>query len=85
MTFDHTQTREFLKWLDSNPNGYVGAFRYGSYLKLHRARCHSLRKPTKQSDAVKFCDTERTAVEAWAAKQEPKLSPCKLSCCFPNS
>jgi hypothetical protein len=83
MEYDHTQTREFLDWINSHPTGFVAAFRYGDHMKLHRANCPSLRKPTDQKrDAKKFCCEKRDAVEAWAAKQGQPLSPCRLAGCF---
>ena len=86
MEFRHTDTDEFLKWLDSNPDGFVAVFGYASHLKLHKARCYSLRKPTDyKKDAIKFCDRERSTVEAWVARQEletdlPRSPPGKPAC-----
>jgi hypothetical protein len=82
MKFDHTQTTQFLKWLDLNPDGYVAAFHYGAHPKLHRARCYSLRKPSNHKDAIKFCNPQKDAVEAWAGKQDAQMSFCRLACCF---
>ena len=76
--FRATETNQYLKWKDANLNvGYVGAFRWNAYGRLHCAWCPYIDKPTQKTDAVRACSTDRLAVEKWAKEnQRASLIPC---------
>jgi len=75
--FGAAQTAQYEQWKASHRNeGFVGAYRWRAYSRLHRANCSSLHRPTEKPDAVRVCSTDRSAVEQWASGEAPALIPC---------
>jgi hypothetical protein len=75
---------EFQAWLDAHPHGFVvNCYRNPtpSYLKLHRANCHTIRSDQRQNyaghDYLKVCSTRKADLQEWAAHEiGGTLDPC---------
>jgi hypothetical protein len=69
-------------WLNRNPEGYVVNQRWGTYLRLHSARCRFVDLPgTKHTNpdarSTKVCSDDRAALDMWvAAKYGRPPDPC---------
>ena len=77
--------REYLRWVRSNPNGYVvNTYRTPSqsYLTLHRASCWTITGTHHRNYTTgaysKVCSERRAELERWAGSLGGALHPCGL-------
>src|ERR1700683_2577678 len=78
---DPSERAEYLKWIATyGSRGFVGAFRWGSHHRIHRADCPDVQRPTSYKDkkeAVRVCSLDRNEIERWATDNKyGSLLPC---------
>lgn len=77
---DAAERAEYLYWIATYGNGFVGAFRWGSHHRIHRADCPDAQNPTQSEDkkeAIRVCSLDRSEIEQWATKNDyGGLRPC---------
>ena len=77
---------EFEAWLDAHPHGYVvNCYRNPtqSYLRLHRANCHTTRSEQREhyagGDSLKACGASKIELQEWAANEVGgTVKPCGI-------
>lgn len=77
---DSAERAEYLKWIAAHPSEFVGAFRWDSHHRIHRADCPDVQKPTSdkhKKEAVRVCSLDRQKIEQWAMENNyGGLRPC---------
>jgi hypothetical protein len=64
---------DYLRGIASWRSGFVGAFRWGSHRRIHRADRPDIQKPTsatEKKEAVRVCSRDRQEIERWAMDEK---------------
>ena len=80
--FFPTDNDEFLRWLATNPDGFVLASDRPGYNRLHRADCVEFKADRNwvRTGVVKVCSKSADALRLWAAEHPDRIRTRVSNC-----